>query len=214
MGKKANEDEEVTKVEVTESKQSISIFGLKTIIGLIALAVIVVGAVLLVKALKKKEPVKEVITVSTLEKIIEVSELSTFTVVYNGVAEVSDYEGKEDVGYYVSYEANVKAGIDFEDIEISVDQEKKVVNIKLPEVEIMDTFVDIGSLDYIFVNDKLNTPTISEEAFKLCKYDVMMESNNQEAIIESARQNAVNVVNALVSPFVKQVDPEFEIVIE
>ena len=174
---------------------------------IIAIIVIAVIAVVLLKIFKKEEPVKEVITVSTLEKIVEVSDLSTFRVVYNGVACADDK-------YYVSYAATVDAGIDFEKIEISVDNEAKNVTVKLPEAEILDVYVDIASLDYIFIDKKANTETVSEEAYKLCKYDVKVESENQEAIIDLAQQNAKNIVRALVQPFVDQVDPEYEIVIE
>jgi len=174
---------------------------------IIAAIVIAVLALVLLKMLKKEEPVKEVITVSTLEKIVEVSDLSTFRVVYNGVAVAEEQ-------YYVSYEATVDAGIDFEKIEITVDEENKVVNVKLPQAEILDTYVDIASLDYIFIDKKANTETVSEQAYKLCKYDVKYESGNQEAIIDLAQQNAENVVIALVKPFVDQVDPEYKIVFQ
>ncbi len=174
---------------------------------IIAIIVIAVLGVVLLKIFNKGEPVKEVITVSTLEKIVEVSDLSTFRVVYNGVACADDK-------YYVSYEATVDAGIDFEAIEITVDNEAKKVTVDLPEAEILDVYVDIASLDYIFIDKKANTETVSEEAYKLCKYDVKVESENQEAIIDLAQQNAENIVTALVQPFVDQVDPEYEIVIE
>ena len=174
---------------------------------IIAIIVIAVLAVVLLNVFKKEEPVKEVITVSTLEKIVEVSDLSTFRVVYNGVACADDK-------YYVSYEATVDAGIDFEAIEITVDNEAKKVTVDLPEAEILDVYVDIASLDYIFIDKKANTETVSEEAYKLCKYDVRVESENQEAITDLAQQNAENIVRALVQPFVDQVDPDYEIVIE
>lgn len=174
---------------------------------IIAIIVVAVLAVVFLKIFKKEEPVKEVITVSTLEKIVEVSDLSTFKVVYNGVACAEDK-------YYVSYEATVDAGIDFERIEITVDNEAKKVTVNLPDAEILDTYVDIASLDYIFIDKKANTETVSEEAYKLCKYDVKTESENQEAIIDLAQQNAENIVRALVQPFVDQVDPEYEIVVE
>lgn len=174
---------------------------------IIAIIVIAVLAVVFIKIFKKEEPVKEVVTVSTLEKIVEVSDLSTFRVVYNGVA-------LSEEKYYVSYEATVDAGIDFEKIEISVDNQTKIVTINLPKAEILDTYVDIASLDYIFIDKKANNETVSEEAFKLCKYDVKHESENQEAIIDLAQQNAENVVKALVTPFVEQVDPDYKIVVE
>ena len=182
-------------------------FSKSATIIIIAVIIIAVLVVVLSKVLKKEEPVKEVITVSTLEKIVEVSDLSTFKVVYNGVAVAEEK-------YYVSYQATVDAGIDFEKIEITVDNEAKIVTIKLPQAEILDTYVDIASMDYIFVDKKANTETVSEEAYKLCKYDVKHESENQEAIIDLAQQNAENVVIALVKPFVDQVDAEYQIVVE
>lgn len=182
-------------------------FSKSATIIIIAVILIAVVTVVLLKVFEKEEPVKEVITVSTLEKIVEVSDLSTFKVVYNGVAVAEDK-------YYVSYQATVDAGIDFEKIEITVDNEAKIVTIKLPQAEILDTYVDIASMDYIFMDKKANTETVSEEAYKLCKYDVKHESENQEAIIDLAQQNAENVVIALVQPFVDQVDAEYDIVVE
>lgn len=205
--------EEQERVEAEEKKEKkgaeifAKYFSKSATIIIIAVILIAVVAVVLLKVFKKEEPVKEVITVSTLEKIVEVSDLSTFKVVYNGVAVAEDK-------YYVSYQATVDAGIDFEKIEITVDNEAKLVTIKLPQAEILDTYVDIASMDYIFVDKKANSETVSEEAYKLCKYDVKHESENQEAILDLAQQNAENVVIALVKPFVDQVDAEYQIVVE
>lgn len=217
MGREEQEIQELDKAKSTKEKDKdckksgkeifAKYFSKSATTIIVAVIVIAVIAVVLMNIFKKEEPVKEVITVSTLEKIVEVSDLSTFKVVYNGVACAEDK-------YYVSYEATVDAGIDFEKIEINVDNEMKKVTINLPEAEILDTYVDIASLDYIFIDKKANTDTVSEEAFKLCKYDVKHESENQDAIIDLANQNAQNVVIALVKPFVDQVDPDYEIVVE
>lgn len=158
---------------------------------------------------KEKEP--EVITVATLEKIINVSELSTFTAVYNGIATVNNEKKPEKVDYYVSYEARVEAGIDFEKIEIAVDNEAKTITIKIPEVYITEINVDIASLDFIFINDKANTSTVSQQAFKACEADVQAESEQQTAIYELAKQNAVNILTALTKPIVEQLDAEYEL---
>lgn len=211
MGREKQEAREATDNNNRENRQnSKEIFAKyfsKSVTNIIIVVILIaVVALVITKVLKKEEPVKEVITVSTLEKIVEVSDLSTFRVVYNGVAYADDK-------YYVSYEATVDAGIDFEKIEITVDSENKLVTIDLPQAEILDTYVDIASLDYIFIDKKANTETVSEEAFKLCKYDVRHESENQEAIVELAQQNAENVVIALVKPFVDQVDSEYEIIV-
>ncbi len=203
-------DKEKDKSEKKESKFKIMLYFLfcknliKTITGFVVMAAIIIVAV---NIFKKEEPVKEVITVSTLEEIIEVSDLSTFRVVYNGVALADDK-------YYVSYEATVDAGIDFEKIEILVDNDNKEVTVKLPKAEILDIYVDIASLDFIFIDKKANTETVSEQAYKLCKFDVRTESSNQEEIINLAQQNAENVIIALVKPFVDQVDPDYVITVE
>ena len=161
----------------------------------------------------KKEK-KEIITTASLQKILDVSELSTFEAVYNGIAKVMNEKNAEKVDYYVSYEATVKAGIDFSQIKISVDQELKKITIILPHVTLSEPNVDIGTLDYIFVNKKANTATVSEQAYKKCIEDARDESTAEKDIYELATQNAHNIVEALVKPFVEQMDAEYTIEIK
>lgn len=59
--------------------------------------------------LTEKDDSPEVVTASTLEKIVQTSDLSTFTFVYNGIAEVHDSSNADKVLYYVAYEASVDA---------------------------------------------------------------------------------------------------------
>ena len=184
-----------------------------SIVAAIGLVVIVIATVLVVSlGSKEKEP--EIISQSTLERIINVSDLSTFEAVYNGVAKVSTEEDSDVIDYYVSYDAKVKAGVDFEKVEITVDNENKIIKVSVPEIKITDVNVDITSLDYIFINDKANTATVSEEAYKKCIEDVTNESNSENAIIELAEQNAHNIIEALISPFVEQLDDEYKLIID
>lgn len=156
----------------------------------------------------------EVITVQTLEKIINVSELSTFTAVYNGVAEVKNEKTPDKIEYYVSYNAQVKAGIDIEKIDISLDDTSMVIRVKLPDVHITDIIVDISSMDFIFYNKKADTPTISSTAYRACEDDVKNESENQVEILELAHQNAVNIITALISPIIEQMDIGYTLHVE
>lgn len=176
-----------------------------------ALALILVGilVVLLPKGVKKSEP--SIITTSTLEKILNVSDLSTFEAIYNGVAKVTNPDDPQEIDYYVSYNATVKAGIDFEQVVISVDEDAKIISVKLPKIKISDITVDIESMDYIFVNDDANTETVSEEAYKKCIDDVTRESNSETAIFQLAEQNAKNIVEALIRPFVSSLDSEYQL---
>lgn len=185
----------------------------KYIIGIaIMLAVVIIVLLAVSMSSKKSEP--EIISKSTLEDIINVSDLSTFEAVYNGIAKVTDEDNPEKVNYYVSYDAKVKAGIDFEKVDITVNTDEKIITVMLPEIKITDVNVDITSLDYIFENEKANTEAVSEEAYKKCIEDVTSESNSEDAIYELAEQNARNIVEALISPFVEQLDSEYRLEIQ
>ena len=167
------------------------------VVAVIVAVILILGVsslVLLSKSTKKSEP--SIITTSILEKILNVSDLSTFEAIYNGVAKVVSPDDPQKIDYYVSYDATVKAGIDFDQVEISVDDETKIISVKLPEIKITDITVDIESMDYIFINDNANTETVSEEAYKQCIDDVTNESNSETAIYELAGQNAKNIVEA------------------
>ena len=179
----------------------------------VIILVIITALIIKIKIFNKKsEPT--IISKATLEKVINVSDLSTFEAIYNGVAAVENEEKPENIDYYVSYEAKVKAGIDFALVEVEVNEAEKIITVTLPEVKITDVDVDIASLDYIFMNNKANTQTVSEQAYKKCIKDVTKESNSTDEIYESARQNARNIVEALISPFVEQLDSEYKLEIK
>ena len=182
------------------------------IIGVVLISI--AGFAIVPKVIGNQDDKKGVITVLTLEKIIKVSELSTFTAVYNGIAQVMNEEKTDEIDYHVSYEAKVNAGIDFDKITIVIDDTEKTINITLPEVYITDINVDIASLDYIFLNDKANVSTSSQKAFKACEADVRTESEQQKAIFELATQNAKNILTALTRPIIEQLDAEYTLIIE
>lgn len=156
-----------------------------------------------------------VMTTSTLEKIINVSSLSTYTAVYNGVAEVRNEDEPEEIDYYVSYEARIKAGFDFSEVGVRRDDENSTIYLDLPEVTITEVNVDISSLDFIFVNKKADTSTVTSKAYAACEEDAERESEAQSAIRELAEQNAQNVMIALVEPLLGQTDlQQYKVVVE
>ncbi len=157
----------------------------------------------------KKDNVPEILTQSTLERIIDINELSTFKSVYIGVTEVMNENNPENTDYYVYYESVVKAGIDFKDIDFSIDHESASVMIEIPEVFITEITVDIASLDYIFINSSANKLTVTEEAYAACIEDVTTEANNEESIKNIAKETAKNTIIALISPFIEQLDGNY-----
>lgn len=185
--------------------------GMKLIFMLLFIILIsVAGIYVKSRFLDRQESKEEILSVSTLEKMIKVSELSTFEAVYNGIAKVMNEEKPERVDYYVSYEAKVYAGFDINEVKIIKEDDTKKFIVTIPKLEITNIEVDIASLDYIFQNKRANTSTVSEQAYKACIADVTEESEKEAAIYDFAEQNAKNIMKALVSPFIEQIDPDYE----
>ena len=182
--------------------------------GLIGLSAGVIVTIIIVCAFfithnKNQTKAPELLSVSTLEKIVNDSKLSTVTSIYNGTVSVANEEHPEKIEYYVPYEAKVNAGIDFDKIKFELDEDTKHIRVTLPQVYITKVNVDITSMDYIFNNESLNTSSISEAAYKLCEKDVQDEAEHNEAIFALAQENAENVMRGLIEPFVKQLDSEY-----
>ena len=178
------------------------------------LLAIIIGAFLLLGGNNGAISKTNVVSTPTIQKIVSVNELSTFTAIYNGVTQVMNPSKPEKTDYYVSYDAKVNAGIDIKKIEITLDEDRKIIHIQLPDVYITDINVNASSLDFIFMNDDLNTNTVVAQAYKLCEEDVREESALQGEIKNLARQNAVNIMTALTKPFIEQLDDDYTLVIE
>ncbi len=159
----------------------------------------------------QEEPVEEpeIISVSALEKIINVSELSSYTVIYKGVETVYNAEKPENIDYYVKYKAAVDAGIDIQQIEVMVDHDLKEIRITLPDATISDYAVEIESLEFMFYNDKVNQLEITQAAYAACEKDVRDECSSEQSILDLAKQNAMNIIRALTEPIVAQLDEEY-----
>ncbi len=183
----------------------------KSLVILICCFIVVILIITILFVNKNGKKKLEIITKSNLEKIINVSDLSTLEAVYNGIAKVTNNEEPDEVDYYVSYDAKIKAGIDFQQVDINLDNEKKVIKVKIPEIKINDINVDIASLDYIFMDDKANTETVSEQAYEKCIEDVTSEVDTEDAIYELAKENAQNIIEALIKPFINQLDAEYKL---
>lgn len=150
---------------------------------------------------------------ASLEKVFEISELSTADYTYNAIARAYSEDGTT-VRYYVSYEGTIKAGIDFSKIEVDINEEEKNIIITLPDVEIQDQIVDPSTLEFIFIDKKSETETVHREAYQLCESDLADRTANEEELFLKAEENAAAVVEALVTPWVKQIDEEYTIEIQ
>lgn len=147
---------------------------------------------------------------SSLEKVLETSQLTTLQYTYNAIAEVKK-EFFDTIKYHVAYEGTVQAGIDFEDIDIDINEEKKLITITLPEVSIQNVIVNAESMEYIFNDDKYETETVASEAYSACVKDLQTRAEKEVQLLQMAKDNARDAVQALIEPWVKQVDEEYTI---
>lgn len=179
-------------------------------IAIIISAIIIAAAI--VYALPKKFEADvsspKIITISTLQKIVNVSKLSTVKFVYNGSVNVSDGD-KTD--YYVSYKSIVSVGVDFDKISFEENPTEKKIYITVPPPEITDTSVDIESLDFIFNNKKANQLSVLQAAYEKCVEDVKRECAVNDKMFELAQKGIEDTIRALTQPIVDELFDEYEL---
>ena len=153
------------------------------------------------------------ITKSSLEEVFEISELQTADYIYNAIADVYDEDG-ETLKYHVAYEGTVTAGIDFSKVTIDIGEEEKKITIHVPDITIQDTVVNAGELDYIYEKDKYDNEGVYKEAYEACQKDLEKRVTSETELLDMARDNAKQVIEVLVSPWVEQIDSEYIVIVE
>ena len=154
------------------------------------------------------------ISESTLEKVLEIEDLSTLEYTYNAVAEAYTDDNKAKLKYHVAYEGVVDVGINFSDISVSVDDKAKSITVTVPEAEVQSCRVDAGTLEYIFEKDKYETETVAQEAYHVALEDLESRVQEEDTMLEMARDNAISAVEGLISPWVEQLDDEYTVTVQ
>lgn len=168
----------------------------KIILTAAVLAAIVITLGLFWLILSDRMNSTRIITSSQLEKAVNISQLSTAEFVYNGIAEHYNGNNREKAACYICYDANVKVGIQMEDVGFIIDEEAKTVTPVLPPITIQAAVLDEQSLSYIPRN-----PDIAlKEIIAICKEDVMQEADHSDSLYQIAEENLKAVIEALLSP--------------
>ncbi len=186
---------------------------LQIMAGILGIVLLAVVGVVLYQKMKPKDGVVTTISKASLEKMIEIDELSTLTYLYNATVPVYK-EDSDTVKYYVAYEGKVTAGVDTSKISVTVDDEVKRITIVLPDAQIQGVTVDMGTLDFIFEKDKYHTETVSQEAYQASVADLEKRAGSQESLLSIARENAVHAVEALTAPWISQVRDTYTVEIK
>lgn len=184
---------------------------LKRIYLLGALALLLIGAGLAAYWLRPAPEPLHTVTEAALRDVIDISELSTVNYTYNSVATSYADDGVTP-RYHVAYEGTVRAGIDFSQVSASVNDQTIVITV--PPVTLQEVTVDMGTMEFLFVKSRYQTETVSEEAYHLCCDDLRDKAAHADAMWESARQGAEDVLRALYVPWLEQEFPDFTISFE
>lgn len=137
-----------------------------------------------------------VLTTSDLEKVIDISELSTAKYTYNGIARVYADEEKEKVTCSIKYSAKVKAGIDMSEVDFEIDNEEKTVTVFLPPIRVTSDVVDEESISFIPDNAKLEL----KDALTACEEDIQSEAEKSEELYSAAEDNLKSTLEGLLLP--------------
>lgn len=206
----------VSKNEKNKIKESIKNLSIQTkVIIVLIFAVIILGSIILI-TINSGASKHRITAKSSLEKIIEINELSTIDYTYNAIATKykDNKKDKDNIEYYVAYEGIVTAGIDFNEISIDVNEKDKIINITLPEVEIHTIRVNMGTMDYIYVKKQKEKDSISQEAYKLCKSDLKERLEKEENLYLNAKENAISAVEGLLKPWIDSLGGTYKVVIK
>lgn len=146
------------------------------------------------------------ISESSLKEILEISQMSTAEYTYNSI--VQKFTEDNELAYSVCYNGIIKAGVDFSEIKLDIDNESRTINVTVPDAKITSVTVEAGRLEYIFADDKYNTETVSSEAYALAVNDLEQKASESQKILIPAKENAISTVKALLNPWSKEIDGE------
>ncbi len=200
---------QTTQIIYNEMNTEESIFGgnnmkkRTVLIGVLGIAIGAAAVYTLVGAEKTSKIGREnTITISQLEKAINISRLSTAEFVYNGVAEKYKEGSTEKVDCHIAYDASVKVGIDMEDVTFEIDEEAKTVTPILPEIVVNIATIDEGAISYI----PKNPDVALKDIITICKEDAMREANESEKLYDTAEENLKAALEALLMPILDAAD--------
>lgn len=142
----------------------------------------------------------QIMTSATLEKAIDVSDLSTAQFTYNGIAEIYKDITHKKVKCYIRYNAKVKAGINMEDVKFEIDNENMTVRPILPKIKINSNIVDEKSLSFIPESTSIEL----SEALTTCQEDAEKEARESDELLSSAQENLEAIIEALLYPIVSE----------
>ena len=170
----------------------------KILIGIGAVALVVLGFVGSQVWNKAMEPSVSLSATSIQEQLTETSELATAKLEYRGRVryENGDIDFLTKKGFTMVYDAEVKAGVDLS--QASVDVNGRSITVQLPMAEVQSISIEFYDESFALFNWENKQDTT--EALVLAKDDAEGKVD-QISMIEQANGQAKTVVESLLAPF-------------
>lgn len=152
------------------------------------------------------------ITSHTLMEAINIEELSSCELVYNGIVPIYESSTSKEIECYARYESFLKVGIDLSDVKIiDIDTKNKTVEISIPPMHIIGSpSIDEKSIECL----DTGTATVFSEIWgdepKLkkvltaCKSDVLSEAEQKQQVFDIAKNNLKLTFEALLKPLLQK----------
>ena len=180
----------------------------KFLIILIALVILI----LVIISITRKNTKIEIKVRSTLEKVVEKSDLETVSIVYNVIAKKclddntcdKNSNDTNQFSYVVSCRGTIVAGIDFKDVKVDVKNKK--ITIEIPEAT-MKNDPSIESAKFLD-GDSLSATELPE-AIKLCQETIIERSTADDKLIPFAKEQARFVLEEFYQEWVKAYDKSY-----
>lgn len=206
--------EKEEKVKHKKEKSFLSKLNKKTK-KIIVVSALVIVCLLIFSIIFSKEGKVSIKVKSTLERIVEKSDLETVNFTYNVIAKQCKKNEKcdkksndvKDYEYVVSCTGTITAGIDFENVKIDVNESKKIIIIKLPEATIKETNV----VDLNFLNGENIPADELPSARKLCQNTIEEKSAKDGEVIKAAKEQAGEVLQTFYEQWIKAFDDEYKV---
>ena len=174
-------------------------------IKLILIAIAVLLIVVLFLGVGRKEEVKSRTTDLGLKNIGELATQAGYFRNVQVIREARDLWGVEipftQSSYIFSYDGVIKAGFDFDQVEINVDETTKILYVELPTVRILSTTIDEDSLEVYDEHKSIYTPlTVSKlnKSIATLKEEAETTAINN-GLLENARTNAEMLITGYLS---------------
>lgn len=175
------------------------------IMVILMVVVMIVSVSIASKGLPSNQNVQpNVVTIDIAGSIKNIGELATAEYGYK-LAQIASKPSKEIAGFKIpftsskviySYEGMIKAGIKFQDVEVTVDEAGKTIHVNMPDAEILSSEVLFDSLIVYDENySPFNTLTFSDMNLSLS--DLQSEAEETAlagGLLKRAEENAQNII--------------------